>query len=77
MKNSVFHAAKAMGITALSSIVVLAGLVLAVQSQAFATGASPVRLGTAGNYSVLGGTGVTNTGTTTLNADLGAGPQWR
>jgi hypothetical protein len=76
MKNSVFHAAKAMGITALSSIVVLAGLVLAVQSQAFATGASPVRLGTAGNYSVLGGTGVTNTGTTTLNADLGAGPSY-
>jgi uncharacterized repeat protein (TIGR02543 family) len=76
MKNSAFHAAKAMGITALSSIVVLAGLLLAVQSQAFATGVPPVQLGTAGNYSVLGGTGVTNTGTTTLNADLGAGPSY-
>ena len=35
---------------------------------------SPVELGSAGNYSVLGGTGVVNTLNTVLNADLGVSP---
>ena len=34
----------------------------------------PVNLGTAVNYGVLGGTGVTSTGDTVINGDLGAGP---
>jgi hypothetical protein len=74
MKSFVFHAGKAIGITTLSSILVLAGLLLVVPSRANATGSSPVQLGTAGNYSVLGGTAVVNTGTTILNAGLGVSP---
>ncbi|WP_426997655.1 ice-binding family protein [Pseudarthrobacter sp. N5] len=35
---------------------------------------APVGLGTAGTYSVLGGTGVTNTGLTVLSGDLGVSP---
>jgi hypothetical protein len=35
---------------------------------------APLNLGTAVNYSVLGGTGVTSTGDTVLNGDLGVGP---
>ena len=72
MKDFGFRAGKAIGIIVLSSIMVLAGLLLVAQSRAYATTPSPVQLGTAGNYSVFGGAGVTNTGTTTLNADLGA-----
>ena len=34
----------------------------------------PVNLGTAVNYAVLGGTGVTSTGDTVIHGDLGAGP---
>jgi hypothetical protein len=74
MKNLVFHAGKVTGITALSSILVLAGLLLVVQSRVYAIGASRVPLGTAGNYSVLGGTAVVNTGTTTLTAGVGVSP---
>ena len=72
MKDFAFRAGRAIGITALSSIMVLAGLFLVAQSRAYATTPSLVQLGTAGNYSVFGGAGVTNTGTTTLNADLGS-----
>jgi hypothetical protein len=35
---------------------------------------APVLLGTAGSYSVLAGTGVANTGPTTLSGDLGVSP---
>jgi hypothetical protein len=35
----------------------------------------PVNLGTAGTYSVLGGTGVVNTGVTALGGDLGLSPR--
>ena len=66
------------------STVVLAGLVsillLGVQLvnpfPAYAGGLPtlPVSLGTAVNYGVLGGTGVTSTGDTVINGDLGAGP---
>jgi type VI secretion system secreted protein VgrG len=73
MKNLVFRCSKVFGVMALSSILVLAGLLLVVQQRAYATTLLPVQLGKAGNYSVFGGTGAVNTLTTTLNADLGVG----
>ncbi len=44
---------------------------LSVPSPANATNAVPVDLLSAGTYSVLGGTGITNTGVTTLSRNLG------
>jgi hypothetical protein len=51
-------------------IAVLASLVLAGSAQA----ATAVGLGTADSYAVLGGSGVTNTGPSVLNGDLGTSP---
>ncbi|KIA74792.1 hypothetical protein ANMWB30_05460 [Arthrobacter sp. MWB30] len=57
---------------AASGVLLLAGAIMLQQSPAFA--ATPVNLGTAGSYSVLAATTVTNTGPTTLQGDLGLSP---
>ncbi len=61
-----------MGIAALTSLLLFAG-VLAEAPRSDAA-VLPVPLGTAATYSVLGGTGVTNTGDTVLGGDLGVSP---
>src|SRR4051794_37417106 len=69
------HGAKrtrAAGATALIALFVL-GLLLTVVSGA-AAAATSVPLGTAGSFAVLAGSGITNTGPTTVNGDLGTYP---
>ncbi len=61
------HLKKTAGFTTL----LLAVGLLSVSSPANATNAVPVDLLSAKTYSVLGGTGITNTGVTTLSRDLG------
>ena len=58
--------------TSLSALFVL-GLVLTIVSGA-AAAAAAVPLGTAGSFAVLAGAGITNTGPTTVNGDLGTYP---
>ncbi len=72
MRKLVLLGSQVISIAALASTLVLAGL-LVVPSPASAA-VSPVQLGTAENYSVLGGTGIVSTGDTVLNADLGVSP---
>ncbi len=72
MRKFVLLTSRAVGSAALASTLVLAGLLL-ISSSADAAPLS-VELGTAGNYSVLGGTGVVNTLNSVLNADLGVSP---
>ena len=72
MRKIVFLASEVVAIVALTCTLVLAGL-LVVPSTAYVA-LLPVQLGTAGNYSVLAGTGVVNTLNTVLNADLGVSP---
>ena len=59
--------------TGVASLAAL-GLILALPGQAQAA-AVPVPLGTADSFVVLAGSGVTNTGPTTLNGDLGSYPK--
>ena len=49
------------------------GLLVAIPASAQAATA-PVPLGTAGSFVVLAGAGITNTGNTTLNGDIGTFP---
>ncbi|MCP2049431.1 UNVERIFIED_ORG: type VI secretion system secreted protein VgrG [Paenarthrobacter nicotinovorans] len=63
---------KTVSVGAASGVLLLAGAIMLQQSPAFA--ATPVNLGTAGSYSVLAATTVTNTGPTTLQGDLGLSP---
>ena len=72
MRQLVFHTLQVVGTMALTGTMVVAGL-LAVPAPAYAA-VSPLELGTAGSYSVLGATGVVNTGDTVLNADLAVSP---
>ncbi len=50
------------------------GMLLVVAAGPASAAVAPVGLGTAASYSVLGGQTVTNTGPTTLSADLGVSP---
>src|SRR3984957_1182592 len=62
-------------LASLASVILLLGLLInPLSAHAGVTPHLPVSLGTAVNYGVLGGTGVTNTGDTIINGDLAAGP---
>jgi hypothetical protein len=55
------------------AVIVAMAALIAIQSRASAA-ASPVSLGTAGNYAVLAGTAVTNTGLSQINGSLAVSP---
>jgi uncharacterized repeat protein (TIGR01451 family) len=54
-------------------LAIAAAALIGMQSAAMAQ-STPVPLGTAANYAVLAGTGISNTGDTTINGDLGLTP---
>jgi len=61
---------RAVARTSVFGVALVAMLTLASSSQA----ATSVGLGTAGDFAVLGGSGVTNSGPTVINGDLGTSP---
>jgi hypothetical protein len=61
------------GVT-LTALALAGALLLTFASAASAAIVTNVPLGTAGNYSVLGGLGVSNVGNTTMHEDLGIAP---
>ncbi|MGZ8562179.1 MAG: ice-binding family protein [Candidatus Limnocylindria bacterium] len=54
--------------------IILAIVMLAAAQTVSAAGPAPVGLGTAGTFAVLAGTGITNTGATTIVGDVGSHP---
>src|SRR5579864_7251562 len=72
MTFSMFKHPRAVGATALCGLFVL-GLLLTLVSGAAAAAVS-VPLGTADSFAILAGSGITNTGPTTVNGDVGTYP---
>jgi hypothetical protein len=58
----------------LALLVLVAALPLAFAGNASTAAPTPVLLGTAGQFAVLGGSGLTNTGVTTISGDVGSSP---